>query len=544
MNHSGNVINKNGFPIIRMTGLIATVLLLTYAGLALLGIADGSHIFSQDLFQVTFTIWALFMISLIVLDERNHRHVGFMLVSYHVLVFLYAMFVSGFVSPFLVFWLILFLTSYIYFGQTGVKLSILGLLVIAIADIIYYAENMPAVIEIIAMFMSTLFVGAALIMLTRIQEVDWAEFLSNKQESIVERERLSTIINNLNDSVIATDKNHRIQILNASARNLINSNKNLEKVLIDDVLDIQNLHDRKVKLSNLSSHDTETLSRDDLTIKDDEEVVRLEMTRIPISDQFNTEVQQNGFIYMFRDITKVKSLEDEKDEFISVVSHELRTPIAVAEGTLSNLQLLLDRDALSDDKLSEYIDNTYDQILFLARMVNDLSTLSRAERGVADHAEKIQVDNLMNSLYNDYSGRMKNKKLKLDLDLNSVGVDIKVSELYLRELLQNLITNAIKYTHEGKVTLTTSVDKGIVEFAVVDTGIGISKTDQERIYSKFFRSEDYRTRETRGTGLGLYVAAKLADKLDTKIELKSRLNHGSTFSFKIPVMKRAKKRVP
>ena len=77
-------------------------------------------------------------------------------------------------------------------------------------------------------------------------------------------------------------------------------------------------------------------------------------------------------------------------------------------------------------------------------------------------------------------------------------------------------------------------DKGIL-FAVKDTGIGISKTDQKRIFEKFYRSEDYRTRETSGTGLGLYVVQKLAHKLGVTVEVKSRLNHGSTFSFVLPL---------
>ena len=72
-----------------------------------------------------------------------------------------------------------------------------------------------------------------------------------------------------------------------------------------------------------------------------------------------------------------------------------------------------------------------------------------------------------------------------------------------------------------------------MNISVVDTGIGISKADRERVFDKFYRSEDYRTRETRGTGLGLYVAMKLARKLNTRIELKSRLNHGSTFSIEL-----------
>jgi signal transduction histidine kinase len=169
-------------------------------------------------------------------------------------------------------------------------------------------------------------------------------------------------------------------------------------------------------------------------------------------------------------------------------------------------------------------------------MVNDLSTLSRAERGIADITEEIEVRPLIDKLYNEYLPQAEAKKLHLNLDADVKLGTISASRLYLEELLQNFITNSIKYTREGSITLHVHLKKNIVEFAVSDTGIGIGKNEQKKIFQKFYRSEDYRTRETGGTGLGLYVAAKLARKLGCSIELESRLNHGSTFSFTLPVI--------
>jgi signal transduction histidine kinase len=91
----------------------------------------------------------------------------------------------------------------------------------------------------------------------------------------------------------------------------------------------------------------------------------------------------------------------------------------------------------------------------------------------------------------------------------------------------------LKYTNEG-ITLAAAQDGQQVRFSVTDTGIGISKSDQKRLFEKFFRSEDYRTRESSGTGLGLYVTLKLASKLSAKVEVASQLNKGSTFSISVP----------
>jgi signal transduction histidine kinase len=167
-------------------------------------------------------------------------------------------------------------------------------------------------------------------------------------------------------------------------------------------------------------------------------------------------------------------------------------------------------------------------------MVNDLSTLSRAERGVADTPEEIDVQATLHELHHRYEKEAEARHLHLNLDLGPKLGTINVSRLYFEELLQNFITNAIKYTKEGSVTIGARKSKGVVRFTVTDTGIGISRSDQNKVFSKFYRSEDYRIRETNGTGLGLYVANKLAHKLHTRIELKSRINHGSAFSFELP----------
>jgi signal transduction histidine kinase len=195
---------------------------------------------------------------------------------------------------------------------------------------------------------------------------------------------------------------------------------------------------------------------------------------------------------------------------------------------------MMERPDIASHILKEGIATAHDQVIYLSKMVNDLSTLSRAERGVADTAESIHVRELVNDLFNEYAPQADKKNLHFDLDLATHLGYVNASRLYLKELLQNFITNAIKYTKEGSVTLHVERKDDKLIFSVKDTGIGISKTDQAKVFNKFYRSEDYRTRETGGTGLGLYVAVKLAKKLGTKIELTSRLNHGSTFSFALP----------
>lgn len=284
------------------------------------------------------------------------------------------------------------------------------------------------------------------------------------------------------------------------------------------------------------------MTRDDLyhAFNDDEQI-RLEIISSPIRSSYSRTKRretQDGYVVIMRDITKSKSLEEERDEFIGVVSHELRTPITIVEGTISNVQVMMQHPDATKQMLGDAITLAHDQIVYLARMVNDLSTLSRAERGVADVAEDIDVRGLIHHLHEEYHEEAADKGLRLNLDMGATLDHVFTSRLYLEEMLQNFITNAIKYTKQGTITVSVKQKLGIIKFSIKDTGIGISKSDRAKIFQKFYRSEDYRTRETSGTGLGLYIAAKLAHKLNTKITMISRLNHGSTFSFSLPIKKK------
>jgi signal transduction histidine kinase len=181
------------------------------------------------------------------------------------------------------------------------------------------------------------------------------------------------------------------------------------------------------------------------------------------------------------------------------------------------------------------LEEAHNQILFLADMINDLATLSRAERGkLVLEVEEIDVPSLVTELEAAYKGDAKAKGLELHTNIMGALKPLSSSRLYVREVLQNFITNAVKYTEKGEVTIVASQNAKGTVFEVRDTGIGISKGDQERVFDKFFRSEDFRTRQNSGTGLGLYVTMKLARLIRAEIELDSELNKGSTFRITIP----------
>ena len=357
-----------------------------------------------------------------------------------------------------------------------------------------------------------------------------------KRRSISEHQRMITLINNITDAILSTDEHGIINTYNSATLNLIDTNNDIDGEHISQVLNLETTNKKPIDVFKELTKSSTIRQRDDIIMPiDDKDYVRLEVTFAPV--QGGDKMTPDGYVLILRDITKMKSLEEERDEFISVVSHELRTPITIAEGSLSNAKLLIEHNMMK--KIPEAIDESHKQILFLARMVNDLSTLSRAERGIADETEIINITELAAQINSEYSPQAEEKGLAFNLDIGGRLGSVKASRLYLEELIQNFITNSIRYTPKGSVTLSIKKNKtGEIVFKVIDTGIGISKADIGKIFDKFYRAEDYRTRETKGTGLGLYVSAKLAKKLGCKIEVESRLNHGSTFGFKLKEFKK------
>ena len=342
---------------------------------------------------------------------------------------------------------------------------------------------------------------------------------------------MSALINSITDAVFSVNKQGEIETYNSAALNLLDTNEDLRGQFIDSVIQLEVEDEGPLNLLKELARSNTIRVRDDIVMPLPEgDQLRLELTLSPVQGD-HTGTPRN-YVLVLKDITKVKSLSEEQDEFISVVSHELRTPVTIAEGSLSNAELLAER-GMAEKSLTA-IKEARKQVVFLSKMINDLSTLSRAERGSVDDIESIDVVSLGHQLHEDYTKQATEKGLQLNLDIIGRPKNVHVSRLYLQELLQNFITNAIKYTPEGSVTIRVKPDDNHVRFEISDTGIGIGKADRQKIFNRFYRAEDYRTRETSGTGLGLYVAAKLARKLGGNIEVESRLNHGSTFSISLP----------
>lgn len=358
--------------------------------------------------------------------------------------------------------------------------------------------------------------------------------ISPSQDANLERQRLTSLINSMADGVIAIDEKKTVVIYNGAALNTLDVNSTIYNKPIDYVLKLLDKNRQPVNsVALIDSIKTAFTSRDYLIKYPDDSVINLYLSIAPVHLGYGYEGAR-GHVILLRDITREKSLEEERDEFISVVSHELRTPIAIAEGNISNAELIAGKSG-DIKQVVNALKQAYTQIVFLSGLINDLATLSRAERGKLDvKVEDINAHELVEELVTSYRPQAEAKSLTLQEEIDPKLEVLHSSKLYVREVLQNFVTNAIKYTEKGGIIIGAGPrDKGIL-FWVQDTGIGISKSDQDKIFDKFFRSEDYRTRQNNGTGLGLYVTMKLARMLHAEINMKSELNKGSRFDIYIP----------
>lgn len=358
--------------------------------------------------------------------------------------------------------------------------------------------------------------------------------LRKPTQAALEHERLQSLIGSMADGVLAVDDDIRVVLYNGAALNILDTNGNIKGRSLNRLLRLYDKNGQLVDVETLVRNTLHATSNRDLLLHyDDGSRINVYLSIAPVHLGYG-EAGDRGYVLLLRDITHEKSLEEERDEFISVVSHELRTPIAIAEGNISNAKFII-KKAGGDPQIIEALHQAHEQIIFLASMVNDLSTLSRAERGkLTLEVQQFNPHHLVANLVEGYQAEIANKGLTIRADLNPHLETLSSSELYVREILQNFITNAIKYTEKGSITVSAQPKEGGVLFMVSDTGIGISKADQERVFDKFFRSEDFRTRATNGTGLGLYVTMKLARLIHADISLESELNQGSTFSIFIP----------
>jgi two-component system phosphate regulon sensor histidine kinase PhoR len=244
--------------------------------------------------------------------------------------------------------------------------------------------------------------------------------------------------------------------------------------------------------------------------------------------------ETSGAVIVLHDITELRKLERVRRDFVANVSHELRTPLTAIQGFAETL-------------LAGAIDDPQNRIRFLeiilehsrrlARLTDDLLKLSKMD---ADRLEleisRLGVRQFVESCVETAQRPAGEKDLRISVNLSNHLPDIAADRRRLAEVLQNLLDNAIQYTTPGgQIILSASASASEVTFIVSDTGIGIPRADQPRIFERFYRVDAARSREVGGTGLGLAIAKHLVEAHGGRIWVESEVGQGSRFYFTVPI---------
>lgn len=237
------------------------------------------------------------------------------------------------------------------------------------------------------------------------------------------------------------------------------------------------------------------------------------------------------FLRTKTDIANMKKLEQVRTEFLGNVSHELRTPIFAIQGFL---ETLLD-GALYDKKVNRnFLQKAVQHTHNLNNLLNDLIDISMIESGQMRMSFRyFDVNDFLGSIVNELKTLAQNKNIELIFNPAKQNSKLFGDKEKIKQVMINLIMNALKYTEKGHVEVGVINDVKRGKVYVKDTGIGIADSDIERIFERFYRVDKDRSREQGGTGLGLAICKHIIEAHGSKIEVKSELGKGSTFSFSL-----------
>lgn len=244
-----------------------------------------------------------------------------------------------------------------------------------------------------------------------------------------------------------------------------------------------------------------------------------------------------GFTLTFHDVTHEREVSQMKSDFVSFVTHQLRTPLA---GIRWMLELAAQEPGIPGEAAS-YVQDAREAAQRLIQLVNDLLDVSRLEQGkLTVAARPVDLGALTREVLAEIAGLAQEKRHRVSLHGDAAGPRVIADPQLLRQVLVNLVSNAIKYTPEGgAVEIALERDPDGLRWSVRDNGIGIPLSSQARLFEKFYRAENVGALETEGTGLGLYLVRLIMEQLGGRVWCESEGNTGTTFHFTLPLAETA-----
>ena len=336
-----------------------------------------------------------------------------------------------------------------------------------------------------------------------------SQLIDNQIEKIKsQKDDMVSVLNLLNQGVIALDSKGDIFFINNEARKIFNVSENFSDS--NYLYLIRDIELQKTIENSLKTHSTQFFN-----FEINKRTINICIT--PITENW----LNGGLIISLNDITKEENLKQVKKDFFDNASHELKSPIT----SIIGYSQLVSSGIVSDNKeIIEYNKKIYKEASRMNSILYDMLNIAELEQGYPVKKEDVNLKKLVLEILDAYKTKIEAKNIHLDLQIDDVKINSDIR--LIDEMLRNLIDNAIKYNKEnGKITINLTGKL----FLISDTGIGIKKENQSRIFERFFMEDKARSKENGGTGLGLAIVKHIIETLGYKIEVISKVNVGTKF---------------
>lgn len=349
----------------------------------------------------------------------------------------------------------------------------------------------------------------------------------SQEESDSERRRLDSVLSHMSDGVLATDRHGNVSVVNQMALNFLNRKE--EDVINKPIAEVLGIKDTSSQ-DLISSHKEIVVTVDEGTR--DEIILHASFSLIKRITGF-----VSGSVCVLHDVTEQQKNEDSQRQFVSNVSHELRTPLTSLQAYIE----ALNEGAWKDPEIApKFLEVTQQETSRMIRMINDLLSLSRMDRGVSKmDLEFVNLNDFVNHILNRFDMIVKTdnnkKKYTIKRELGNQALWVEIDTDKMMQVIDNIMNNAIKYSPDGGViTVRLTQNQNHVLLSISDQGLGIPRKDLGKIFDRFYRVDKARSRAQGGTGLGLAIAKEIVEAHHGRIWADSSEGKGSTFYISLP----------
>lgn len=337
--------------------------------------------------------------------------------------------------------------------------------------------------------------------------------------------QLRSILKSISNGILAIDIEGNILLINDEAKKMINCPK---EVMVEG-RNISFAIRNNLILKQIMMFMGSKVNEKTIINMEDGRFLRIKLDPVYIQNNKSIVI---GSIVNIEDISERVRAENMRKDFVANVSHELKTPLTSISGFAETLKLNENIDKETRNRFLTIIDGEANR---LRRLIEDILTLSFIENDKKEEKEAINLYSVYRRVEDMLMISARTKNISLNCNADET-IKIAANADYVKQVILNLVDNAIKYTPEnGDVNVKIFADKDDAVIKVSDTGMGIPKEDQARIFERFYRVDKARSREIGGTGLGLAITKHIAMNLGGTISVESELEKGSTFTVRIPM---------